>query len=395
MRKTPARTFLVILLPLLLAPTLATADQVTQVFAVMGCNRISHGDVDPQSNPSSANLAQLERTFADLVNLEHLDPDQDIGGAVAIPTHFFFTGDLVYGHTDHDAVLDAELAAWVPLWERSAPNEQGVKLVPIPGNHEFLVSKDGGEQVPAIYGNPNSDVEGVWLKNVAAYVRGDNGPGPSDPGNPDNLRTDQSRLTYSFDATGNHFVLLNTDYACQDDGGDQQCGVARAPLHWLKADLAAATKDPKTERIFVLGHKPAYPIPGYASYPQDSMGLHPDERTRFWDTLNDADAVAYLTAHSHAWHRDQPVSADKPHIAKTWQIIAGNAGSTLDSQWTQDPDHVKDNFFGFTVIKIYESGRVRAVSYGRGYGPDYDSPSDPATYTTAARAAFDLVGGQQ
>lgn len=369
---------------------LPAADKVKYVFAVMGCNRIDGSDVDPSLNPSTANLAQLQRTLDDLVNLATLDPDGDIKGAVAIPKYFFFTGDLVYGHTSDDNTLNGELAAWMPLWENSAANKQGIRLVPIPGNHEFLVSLPNYDQVPAIYQNPNSHVQQIWLNNVGPYVRGDNGPGPNKNGNPDNVRFDQSRLTYSFDDGDSHFMVMNTDFACKNDGGDEQCGVANTPINWVKQDLAAAASNPKTKHIFAFGHKPAFAAQGLQAYPQDTMDLHPNDRNQFWDTMNNTGAVAYLTAHMHAYAHGQPATTTQPKIANTWQVIAGNAGSSLMSGWNSDPKHVKNNYFGFTTVKVYESGRVRTVSYGRGYGPGYMSPSDPRQYPTTARVVFDM-----
>ena len=84
------------------------------------------------------------------------------------------------------------------------------------------------------------------------------------------------------------------------------------------------------------------------------------------------------------------LTTTQPKVAKTWQIIAGNAGSSLMDGWNSDPKHVSNNYFGFTAVKVYESGRVRVVSYGRGYGPGYMSPSDPETYPTTPRVVFDM-----
>ena len=44
-------------------------DPVVYSFVVVGCNRIDKEDVDLSKNPSTANVVQLNRTFADVAAL--------------------------------------------------------------------------------------------------------------------------------------------------------------------------------------------------------------------------------------------------------------------------------------------------------------------------------------
>ena len=61
-----------------------------------------------------------------------------------------------------------------------------------------------------------------------------------------------------------------------------------------------------------------------------------------------------LASHNHLYYRLQPAGT------KAWQLIAGNGGSPLDA--TASPNKL---FFGYTLIKVFTSGRVMAYSYGR------------------------------
>src|SRR5436309_2858533 len=68
-------------------------------FAVIGCNRVAA----PESLgvQSTANVAELNRTFA------------DIAAMPTKPNFLFFAGDLVFGYTNDSTALDRELKGWI------------------------------------------------------------------------------------------------------------------------------------------------------------------------------------------------------------------------------------------------------------------------------------------
>ena len=68
----------------------------------MGCNRVNGGDIRPD-NPSTANLPQIERSFAEIARL------------APAPSLLFFTGDLVFGLDRDVLVLERQLRAWIEL----------------------------------------------------------------------------------------------------------------------------------------------------------------------------------------------------------------------------------------------------------------------------------------
>lgn len=107
---------------------------------------------------------------------------------------------MVYGFKD-GSTLQQELTAWLALYQSSPLPAAGVTLVPVQGNHESQ-AKSGSTKLAYV------DAETTWVSVMGSYIKGSNGP-PA--GGPDALQTDQSKLTYSFDYAGTHFVILNTD----------------------------------------------------------------------------------------------------------------------------------------------------------------------------------------
>ena len=146
--KHPLRWLLLLLLPLatLLAlpachsetvsqpqpatPTGAVRDTLAYSFAVLGCNRIDNADVNLATNPSTANVPQLTRTFDDLAALR------------PVPDYLFFMGDMVLGYSPDTAVIGRELRAWVALYRAAPLSRTGIRMVAMPGNHEVMSGKN-------------------------------------------------------------------------------------------------------------------------------------------------------------------------------------------------------------------------------------------------------------
>lgn len=318
-------------------------------FVVVGCNRVDKADV-VKASPSTANVEQLKRTFDEVSKLS------------PAPKFLFLAGDLVMGYTSDVKVLESQLMAWKDLYESSPLASSKTTLIPITGNHETQnekkVSYEGAEK--------------TWLKVMAPYLKyAGNGPRA---GGKDNLKTDQSKLTYSFDYKGTHFVVLNTDPVGRDWS---------VPKEWIAKDLDKA-KASYAKHIFAIGHKPAhgYPINLYnpPTDKEDSLGkLYPADRDDFWASLVKNKAEAMLAAHDHIYYRARIPKG------KTWQIIAGNGGSKLEKV----VDQAKNNFFGFTEVSVLKNNRVMVTSYGRDVPKDgYLAPSEK--YPTTIRDRGDI-----
>ena len=329
---------------------------VAYSFAVLGCNRV---DVPRPDDPSTANLPQLQRTLTDIAAMQ------------PPPDFIFLTGDLVLGLTPDLATLRSQLEAWVQLYRASpAGQNPAIRLVALPGNHESQVPA-GDNQC----GVSNPGAETVWLDVMAPYIAGDNGP---KAGGPDQLQTDQSRLTYSFNFRDTHFVILNTDPVGAP---------ATVPVHWIADDLAVARQDRSIRHIFALGHKPAF-TPSDAT-PDCSLDANPSGRNAFWDELNGASATAYLVSHAHLYNRSRPASPTEPGVTKTWQVVAGNGGSPVDTMWAESG---ATPYYGYTVVSVTNDGRTLLTGYGRNFDlSNYIAPSPAQQYPTTVRDSADLA----
>jgi hypothetical protein len=323
----------------------------------IGCDRVLGSDVRPD-NPSTANLAQLQRDFAEIPKLK---PRPDI---------VFVVGDLVMGLTSDLDTLRSQLDAWIQVYlDSPLGQDSSIRLVAIPGNHEMLIGSKGSQ-------SSNPGAEDVWLSAMQSYIAGDNGP-PA--GGPDNLQTDQSQLTYSFDFKNTHFIIVNTD---------PFGAVATVPVHWIQDDLQAAADTSGIKHIFALGHKPAF-VPSFADSGEQSLNINPDNRNAFWDELNLASADAYMPAHVHLWDFSQPPSPDMPDLRHTYQIIAANGGTKLDSGWAASG---RPAYFGYTHAIVHRGGRVEIRSYGRDFDQsNYLAPSPPDLYPTTLREVHSIA----
>lgn len=205
---------------------------------------------------------------------------------------------------------------------------------------------------------------------MGPYIVGDNGP-KADSTSGDSLKTDQSRLTYSFDHNGDHFLLIDTDPVGRD---------WRVPYHWIRADVDSA-RNRGTRHLFAIGHKPAYPGP---AAPTDGLALYPANRDSFWSVLETGRCEAMIASHVHSWQKSQP------HAGKTWQIVAGNGGSQWDSIWVEYQKPAAP-YQGWTLVKV-KGASVKVESWGHDVSnADYWQavPGNP----TALKDSADITWG--
>jgi Calcineurin-like phosphoesterase len=337
-----------ILLSVLTSSAQSPPDSVRYSFVYFGCNRIQASDWKGMeaTDPSSANVPQLNQSLIDIASLNPL------------PAYFFFVGDLVVNLApDNGTTLKQQLDGWMPIYNAS-PLAARTTLIALPGNHEMLQKVSGNEV-------PNPATPPVWLAWLTAnHLDGFAGNGPTPAGtNSDQLVDDQSKLTYSFDRDGTHFVLLNTDTTNKPN---QTGWIA---YNWIANDLQQAQANPNTAAIFVLGHKPI--VSPKAAAGADDTILNTSQyplATALQQLLSGTPKVkAYLCAHAHLWDARQLGGA-----GSAWQVIAGNGGSQVESQWLPSGGP----FYGFTLVKLYTSGQVSVTSYQRPVPNPYFS-ADP------------------
>lgn len=165
------------------------------------------------------------------------------------------------------------------------------------------------------------------------------------------LATDQSKLTYSFDFHGSHFVVVNTDPVGND---------GHAPANWLANDLLAASHR-GVQHHFVFGHKPAftYYYGTTTPLPDKAAGLDSDvvSRDAFWNVIEQYKAT-YFCGHEHIFNTMQP-------RGKAWQILVGSGGSPFEAAPTDVTVQPKtDRAYAWATVSIYRSGKVMVRAYG-------------------------------
>lgn len=364
------------LLALWLSPPTATARELVTNFVYVGCNRVGYNVKEPA--PSTANVAQLKQTFA------------DIAGLPVKPKYFFFVGDLVLGmQPDEGKTLTRELDAWKSLLDKSHFADSGIELLPIPGNHEA----DASQEV-----SPGDYVEYPDSANLAAWVswlednhfaKASNGPSGKMALKRDLLAEDNNQTqTYSFDdlTTGVHYILLNTDSLSTVSNPllPDKTVASWVPYHWVQRDVARASKNPKIKKIIVLAHKPLV---------IDNPGPHDIVYNTAPYTLGDAllklfsntpKFAGYFCAHSHEWLYTDKLGP-KQNVT---QVIAGNGGSELESGWSP----AGGAYFGFTVVNLYDDNTVGVVSYNRPAPTPYNTTDPQPAAKPTAEKFFNVIG---
>lgn len=335
------------------------ADSVLFSFVFMGCNRIDWKDtLSKHTNASTANLSQLSRTFNEVCNL---NPK---------PKFFFFLGDLVLGLSTRNKYLENQLKAWKAVYHDTTFSpiaQSGISMVAIPGNHEMLYmdkTAKGKRELPFV------QAAAIWQKEMQAFMP----PGKINYPPPSKGAVDYNQLTYSFDYENTHFVLVNTDTYVPEQ--PQQIGLA--PAKWIAADIQAAKKQPDNKHVFVLGHKPCY-----VDDVKEADDIMDTSVTNVvWPAMQQYQAEAMLSAHSHQYYRTQPA----PN--QTYQVIAGNGGSKYAGSL---PDDLK--FYGYSVVYVMKNGKVLLRSMGRSVAKKDYLKTVPASVPTTTRDFVDISWG--
>ena len=347
-------------------------DDVVLSFSTVGDSRQDPKNPDPTSVPVSGQdqtWLQNTKAFTRILRSVHAQKSDFL----------FFNGDMIMGYGNADVPADTntvdgivssdlmqfykQYAFWRGL---VAPvMETGTYVVPVPGNHETQC-KVCGKKAQQVN-------ENAWRANMGDLIldtdRFQNLFG-AQPGNAntadnsaaDNLMTDQSKLSYSFDFRGSHFAVINTDPVGND---------AHAPVNWLATDLAAAQAR-GMKHFFVFGHKPAYTYYYGDNLPDHPAGLDNDAASRdaFWDVVEQYGAT-YFCGHEHIFHMEQP-RADQG--GKAWQVLVGSGGSPFEAAPTDvTVNPATDRDYAWATVTVYKHGDVKISAYGFDdqYGPTH------------------------
>ena len=360
---------------LLTGPAASDEQELVANFVYVGCNRVGFGVKKPA--PSTANVAQLKQTLADIETLP------------IKPKYFFFVGDLVLGmQADEGKTVARELDAWKALVDESQFAESGIELLPIPGNHEADASHEVGAGHYIEY--PDSANLSAWVTWLKAnhFAKASNGPSGETELKRDLLAEDNNQTqTYSFDdlETGVHYILLNTDSLSTVVNPllPDKTVTSWVPYHWVEEDLAKAVKNPDIKKIVVLGHKPLVlenPGPHDIVYntPPYTLG---DALLKLFS--NTPKFAGYFCAHAHKWLYTDKLGP-KQNVT---QVIAGNGGSQLENGWNP----TGGAYFGFTVVNLYDNNTVGVVSYNRPAPTPYNAPGPQPAAKPAPERFFSVV----
>lgn len=297
------------------------ADEIKLSFAFIGCNRISYTD-RKESNASKANVPAVQRIFKELTAMDRR------------PELLFFLGDLVLGEQDTSA-LSTQLDAWVKQYNDptfSGIASSGIELVAVTGNHEMLFYdvKTKGEY-------PLKGATEDWLKYMTEYMPKDRNKVPYD--------TLLNGATFSFIRDSVGFVVMNTDTYNAPPSGQAYGEEGRVPYQWVNEEVSRLGSDPGIKHLFTVGHRPYYVDGKY-----DTLhGGFPDG-PKVWPTMMVNDVVAMIVAHQHKYQRWQPEGKG------IYEVIAGQGGTY------SGPNTPK--FYGYSIINVYESGRIELVTKG-------------------------------
>lgn len=348
-------------------------DPVILVFSTVGDSRQDPTVPDPSTLPvSDQDRRWLQNTKAFSRILRSIETQR--------PQFLVFNGDMIMGTgkaglpndtATVTSLVNSDLVQFYvqyAFWRGMVANlmESGTYVLPVPGNHEVQsrppLKKAQPENEDAWRANMGDLIldtarfERLFGERPAAVNIGNNGPA-------DELATDQSKLSYSFDFRGAHFVVINTDPVGKD---------GHAPNAWLAADLADA-KSRGAAHFFVFGHKLAFTYyygaaPG-APLPDGPKGLDKDPQARdeFWAIIEQYGAT-YFCGHQHIFNMSQPLAG---HGGKAWQVLVGSGGSPFEAHPHDLTVSRTDRSYAWATVKVRRSGRVQIIAYGFDdhYGP--------------------------
>jgi len=268
-------------------------------------------------------------------------------------------GDLVYGSTTNQTVLETQLNQWRSTM--ATVYTAGVGVYVTPGNHEMTST---------------ASQELAW-RDVFSDM-------------PNNGPDGEKNMTYSFKYSNAFIAAVNTNNV--PDAGDPTAQ-HQVNTTWLNSQI---TSNPN-QHVFVFGHEPAFTM-NHA----DNLSNYPIIRDQFWDILGGTPDKIYFTGHDHFYDHATMPDTNGDVVS---QFVVGTGGAPLTT-WSPpyaDPDvtgiyHAKT--YGYMIVDI-DGPNVTMTMMGRTgtntYAPietySYSTPvPEPLTITLMAPALLGLAG---
>ncbi len=234
-----------------------------------------------------------------------------------------FPGDLMSGIYARDKGSVAECnRAMLGLWRDAMGPllKAGISVRVTLGNHEAVAYVDPAHEYVKCSKHNRPYAASSENFQMLREALGDLAKGEQGPAN------DQG-FTYSFDAGGCHFVMLNAYTMFEYNSFSNET------IAWLENDLAKAEQEGK--KLFVASHPPAFPGSGHIwdslpffdpSYRCDGYDVrygidHRRERDRFWNILKKHKVIAHFCGHEHNIQVQQ--------VEGVWQVVSGGVTKDL------------------------------------------------------------------
>jgi hypothetical protein len=323
----------------------AKTDTVVMSFATVGDSRAEPSDtLNGQDQIWLQNTKALSRIMREVLQQK--------------PQAFFFNGDMIYGYHADDATLNRQYAYWRGMM--ATMMEAGTYVVPVPGNHEVQekIVEDGKAKKIALVHKENAWRDNMgdlimdtqrWKSLTGGDIQAFDKTLAPMLGGADNIQSDQSQLSYSFDYGNSHFVVINTDPVGND---------GHAPTNWLREDMQKAQVR-GMQHQFVFGHKVAFTYFYKPKMGLEGLDKDADAQAKFWQVIEQAGAT-YFCGHEHIFNISQPT---KTSGGKSWQVMVGSGGSPFSAK-PSEGHNPTDRMYAWAVVRVYASGKVHLDSYG-------------------------------
>ena len=176
------------------------------------------------------------------------------------PECMVMLGDTVAGNLDEE-ILIKQLFDLKDIIHKYTPN---IKLIPVIGNHEVNI-------------NPQDYVYEKILSQFYHNLK------------PDGLLDGYNKSVYYKDFENTRIIVLNSHHP------EEIHKISTAQLNWLENVASLTTKN---KLLFV--HSPAYPTGAHFGH---CLDLYPDDRNKFWKTVERSNIHIVFNGHEHNYSR--------------------------------------------------------------------------------------------
>ncbi len=129
----------------------------------------------------------------------------------------------------------------------------------------------------------------------------------------------EKNLTYAIEYDNFLFLAL-----------DQYSDSHKINQEWLDSLLSTKPR----EHIFAAGHEPAFKLRN-----TNCMGVYPEERNLFWESLTDAGAKAYFSGHDHFYDHTILDDGDSKPENNVHHVTSGTGGGSIFSDSEYDGEN--------------------------------------------------------